>query len=136
MTDPRVWGMWSNTGGVDPVLARMLHFLRHHWGSDPEDARVLSVLDAVVAGTRVVDALSRRRALFVVDRALRQDLPQSPACLSARRRLGDPRGSGSPGASRQAAGYASSSTAVTRRSMGSGSWTGCDSTVVRGRLDP
>lgn len=70
-----VWGMWADTGDVDPVLARMLHLLRHHWGSNPDDARGLSELDAVVAGTRDDDARSRRRALFVVDRALRRDLP-------------------------------------------------------------
>ena len=69
------WGMWADTGDVDPVLARMLHLLRHHWGSDPDDARTFLELDAVVAGTRVDDVLSRRRALLVVDRALRRDLP-------------------------------------------------------------
>jgi hypothetical protein len=71
-----VWGMWENTGNIDPVLARMLHLLRHHWGSDPDDARSLSELDHVVANSRDDDTLSRRRALFVVDRALRRDLPR------------------------------------------------------------
>lgn len=70
-----VWGMWADTGDVDPVLARMLYLLRHHWGSNPDDARTFLELDAVVAGTRVDDVLSRRRALLVVDRALRRDLP-------------------------------------------------------------
>jgi hypothetical protein len=73
---PAVWGMWEGTGDVDPVLARMLHLLRHHWGAEPDDVGALSELDEVVAGTRGNDALSRRRALYVVDRALRRDLPQ------------------------------------------------------------
>jgi hypothetical protein len=68
--------MWADTGDVDPVLSRMLHLLRHHWESDPDDACTLSELSGVVAGTRGDDALSRRRALYVVDRALRRDLPQ------------------------------------------------------------
>lgn len=68
--------MWKDTGDVDPVLARMLHLLRHHWAADADNAHALSKLDVVVAGTRNDDALSRRRALFVVDRALRRDLPQ------------------------------------------------------------
>ncbi len=72
----QTWGLWANTGDVDPVLARMLHLLRYHWGSDPNAARALSELDAVVAGTRADDALSRRCALLVVDRGLRRDLPR------------------------------------------------------------
>lgn len=71
-----VWEMWADTGDVDPVLARMLHLLRQHWGSDPDDARSLSGLASVVANSRVDDTLSRQRALFVVDRAIRRDLPR------------------------------------------------------------
>lgn len=71
-----VWGMWANTGNVDPVLARMLHMLRHHWGSAIDDVGALAALDAVVAGTNGDNALSRRRALFVIDRGLRRDLPR------------------------------------------------------------
>src|SRR4029077_125804 len=67
--------MWSDTKDVDPVLARSLYLLRHHWGSDSDASRSFLELDAVVAGTRVDDALSLRRALFIVDRALRRDLP-------------------------------------------------------------
>lgn len=71
-----VWGMWANTGNVDPVLARMLHMLRHHWGSAVDDVRALAPLDEVVASTNGDNALSRRRALFVIDRGLRRDLPR------------------------------------------------------------
>lgn len=72
------FGLWADTdtGDVDPVLARMLHLLRHHWGSDPDDACLLSNLESVIAHSRADNALSRRRALFVVDRALRRDLPR------------------------------------------------------------
>jgi hypothetical protein len=71
-----VWGMWASTGDVDPVLARMLFLLRHHWGSNPDDAGMFLELDTIVVGTRVDDALSRCRALFIVDRAIRRDLPR------------------------------------------------------------
>lgn len=75
-TTSTAWGMWADTGSVDPVLARMLYLLRHHWGSDPGDARALSELETIVDGTRGDDALSRRRALLVVDRAIRRDVPR------------------------------------------------------------
>jgi hypothetical protein len=74
--DPTMWGMWADTGDVDPVLARMLHLLRCRWRANPEDAHELSGLDAIVASSRGDNELSRRRALFVVDRALRRDLPR------------------------------------------------------------
>jgi len=67
--------MWANTGDVDPVLARMLHMLRHNWASNPDDGPLFLELGAVVAGTRVDAVLSQRRALYVIDRGIRQDLP-------------------------------------------------------------
>jgi hypothetical protein len=86
------WVMETDTNNVDPVLARMLHLLQYHWGSDPDDARSLSELNRILANSRDDDTLSRRRALFVVNRALRRDLPrllrstsrgESSAALSA-----------------------------------------------------
>ena len=70
--------LWADTGDVDPVLARVVHLLHHHWddGDDPSCARMLAELDLVIAGTIGDDALSRQRALFVINRVLRQDLPR------------------------------------------------------------
>ena len=58
--------LWADTGDVDPVLARVVHLLHHHWddGDDPSCARMLAELDLVIAGTIGDDALSRQRALL------------------------------------------------------------------------
>lgn len=68
--------MWPSTGNVDPVIDQMICLLQYHWGDDPDHAIALSDLDAIADGSRVDDDLSWHRAMLVVDRAIRRDLPR------------------------------------------------------------